>query len=715
MVFKPTHTDTNLSPFTGMTRESWIEAGKYLLEGVFNNIRDFEAPVVLPRTETEITYPHSGSDPQSFRQQQLAEIFEGLTRTFFIAAPLIHEEPDLKINGIVLKDYYRHHILRVIDPEDDMFVGSYEYLSKLTGSKDPTKVFQQTVETCALVIGLWLSEREIWDDYDEKEKNAIADFLGGFAGAPTVPQNWRFFNMLSLAFLNMHGYKIDQNIMIDHAQAILSYYTGDGWYRDGQCFDYYSCWAFNLYAPIWNIWYGYENLPYIAERFEEYSNKLMETYPSFFDLDGHTNMWGRSCIYRFAAPSPFIGNLLLRHHSIDPGTARRICSGSLLQFLSRDDFLSEDGVPMLGFYGQFGPLVQGYSCAESPYWLGKAFLCLYLPKDHPFWTDTEKSGWIFSSAVKETHLAGPGLVFSNHSANKETILRTAKVRKEKKDIHGMWNYGKLSYNSAFPWESTPMINTEGFDTKEVESEQYVIKDLTTGDLLHPNVILYGKYNGQSDSSITDHSSGTLAASPAGRPDPGIFYRRLFFGFDMNTENHWNQAVDAADHPMPLGILRADRLRLYRKPVRITLGSYGFPDNGTVITEVSNGSAKAIILEGKDHMGCPRKLAMTVYDGWDAINITKSRGTNPDSPDSIVLFASATRKNLYDAGEQYIMISQVITRTDDTPFTEEELFPVGSVEYTDETGTGAYGPVKLKLKSGKILVFDFSGMESSLTL
>ena len=54
MVFKPTFTDYELSPFTGMTRESWIEAGKYLLEGVFRHIETFESPVVVFRKETKL-------------------------------------------------------------------------------------------------------------------------------------------------------------------------------------------------------------------------------------------------------------------------------------------------------------------------------------------------------------------------------------------------------------------------------------------------------------------------------------------------------------------------------------------------------------------------------------------------------------------------------------------------------------------------------------
>ena len=112
----------------------------------------------------------------------------------------------------------------------------------------------------------------------------------------------------------------------------------------------------------------------------------------------------------------------------------------------------------MGFYGQFSPLVQGYSCAESPLWLGKAFLCLHLPAEHPFWTAKENNGtWeeLGEKEVKVTCLDGPALCFSNHQANGETILRTGKVVKRPGDVHGMWNYSKLCYNTKYPWEAEP--------------------------------------------------------------------------------------------------------------------------------------------------------------------------------------------------------------------------------------------------------------------
>ncbi|MFR4440182.1 MAG: DUF2264 domain-containing protein, partial [Hungatella sp.] len=294
MAFQPKTLNYEVSPYTGLTRESWVEAGEYLLTGIFQNIKDFKDPVVMPRYETEVTYPNASTPDYKVQ----AEYFEGLARSFFLSAPLIHNNPDLEICGYSMREYYKSQVLRACTPGDPNYVLNFSYMESLAPQSDPFHAYQQTVETCALVICLWLCKEEIWDTYTKEEKDRIADFIMDFAKGNTVPQNWRLFNMLDLAFLHMEGYEIDKDLMRDHAQVILNYYAGDGWYRDGHSFDYYSCWAFNVYAPIWNLWYGYENEPYLAERFEENSNRLMETYGDFFDRDGFTNMWGRSNIYR---------------------------------------------------------------------------------------------------------------------------------------------------------------------------------------------------------------------------------------------------------------------------------------------------------------------------------------------------------------------------------------------------------------------------------
>lgn len=703
MKFEPKSLDYNLSPCTGLTRESWLEAGKYMLEGIFRHIDDFEDPVVMPRQETEITYPHLRDSEEAQHTQRLAEVFEGLTRSFFIAAPMIQNIPELEICGYSMAKYYKNQVLRCCTRGDALYIGTYEDQQDITGHSDPFRAFQQTVETCALVICLWVSREQIWDTYTREEKDIIADFLESYAHENTVPQNWRLFNMLDMAFLHMEGYPIQKDVMLDHAQAILNYYAGDGWYRDGHSFDYYSCWAFNVYAPIWNLWYGYENAPYLAKQFEEHSNRLMETYGDFFDKDGWTNMWGRSNIYRNAATSAFDGNMLLRDSKGDPGLARRISSGSLMQFLGREDFLW-DGIPTLGFYGQFSPLVQGYSCAESPFWLGKAFLCLHLPADHPFWTARENNGtWdgLKKDQVKVTVLNGPALCFSNHEANGETILRTGKVVKNVGDIHGMWNYSKLCYNTKYPWESIPRNSVSGESAPgsagevekacPVEAQQYVLLDSTTGKVSRANVTFW-------------HGE-----------EKEVLYRRQFFDYRLDTECHWIQAINLADFVVPCGILRVDKLRLHRCPVKLTLGSYGFPDNGTEVIELTRRGGKAVILKGRDSRGSEKQMAMTVYyGGWKDLKLLHSTGTNPDSDKSIVLYAETDRKKQYGY-EPYILISQVLTKESHLDFEEDELFPIEELVYADPEWCGGYGPVIIRLKNGGEKYIEFEGIEGQLML
>lgn len=672
--------DFSLSPYTGLTRESWIDAAKYLLRGIFQHIPSMEAPVIVPRKEVKISYPREDSTLAHRR----AEYFEGLARSFFIAAPLIHIEPELEICGFSIREYYQQQVLRSCTKGDPNYVGDYQQLKEWNETEDPFAVFQQTVETSALVICLQVCKSEIWDRYTKEQKDIIADFLSGFAHQSTVPQNWRLFNMLDLAFLHQEGYPIDRDIMREHAQAILSYYAGDGWYRDGHSFDYYSAWAFQVYAPFWNQWYGYQEEPYLAKRFEENSNALMKTYGDFFDRDGFTMMWGRSNIYRNASTSAFEGNFLLNNTEADPGLARRIASGSLLQFINRDDFLHQ-GIPTLGFYGQFAPLVQGYSCAESPFWLGKAFLCLHLSKDHPFWTEKENNGsWeqLGSREVKETCLNGPALCFSNHQGNGETLLRTGKVLKNRGDEHGMWNYSKLCYNSKYPWESAP--------SREVEAQQYVLEDGTSGNIEKANITLWQGARNE------------------------VLYRRQFFNYELGREMHWMQAMNLADFTVPFGLIRVDKLRLFRRPIKLTLGAFGFPDQGTEISIVEKDQAKAIILKGYDFCHNEKQLVMTIYDGWDQLYYTKSCGTNPDSENSIVVYASLERKKHYGY-EPYVLISQVLTKESHEAFEVDEIFPIRSIEYTDPEACGGYGPIRIELKNSTVRVIDYDETEGNLQL
>ena len=107
--------------------------------------------------------------------------------------------------------------------------------------------------------------------------------------------------------------------------------------------------------------------------------------------------------------------------------------------------------------------------------------------------------------------------------------------------------------------------------------------------------------------------------------------------------------------------------------------------------------------------------MTIYDGFDDINITHSKGSNPDSENSIVIYATAKRENMYDAKEPYVLVSQVITSESDEDLKESEIFPIEEITYEDEFKTGSYGNVIVKLNNGDFKEINYAKIERNLTL
>lgn len=670
MRFKINTPDHEKSPYTGMTKRHWVDAAQFLLDGIFSNITDFDTPVYCPRTEFTVSYPNEGSP----EWKKYAAGFEGLARSFLIAAPLLHNRPDAVTAGYSVKDYYREHILRAVTKGTGDYMLSYRELEAMSGEKE--HCFQHTCECASLVIGLWQCKEIIWDTYTRQERDRIAGYLLEFGNARTVPHNWRLFNMLILGFLWSQGYEIDENKMRDHAQVILSYYAGDGWYRDGHRFDYYSPWAFHVYSAIWNVWYGYEKEPETAERFEAYSNSLLETYEGMFDRDAHVTMWGRSGIYRNAASAPFASVFFLRENRVEPGLARRINSGALLQFIENEKVF-ENGVPVLGFYGQFPPMLQDYSCAESPFWMANPFLCLNLPDAHPFWTETESNGdWetLSEDSYASYIMDGPGIAAFHQGANGAAEFCTAKNVFHPEDDY-IKAYIRLAFHSRYPWED--------FDYRGAEAMQYSLRYDREEQVQIPNIMLY-----------------------AGEKD-GVLYRQEYFGFRYNFQGL--ASMDLADIPLANGILHADRMRIHEKPFTLTVGAYGFPVEGKTVTERrTEENAEALIVKNQD-----RSLAFVSYWGFDSIERKERVGVNAVSKKSVLLYGRCRREEYYEY-RPYMMIYAVLT-VEGRDFTQEELFPIERIGFADAGKCGGTGPVEITLRSGRVLQVDYEGMEGRLRL
>jgi len=429
-----------VSPFTGVTRQHWVDAAEYLLDGAFSYIHNMDDAMKFPK-QHEKTYPN--------RADQIpTEKLEGFCRTLFVAAPLLREKPNLTLNNIKVADYYKHNLLNLINPNSQSYI-------KHRGNGGPNQIL---VEFGALAISLSVAPELLWDPLKQEQKDALAATMLSYGDGPTIGSNWRFFNIFILSFFKEKGYQVNEKLLLSYLDKITEAYRGYGWYNDAPAYDYYSMWAFQMYGPLWAQWYGKKHYPTYAKKFMDNLAELPDNYPYMFNDQGQMNMWGRSIAYRFGAVAPLAFTGYLNDPAkVNYGWMRRIASSSMLQFLQNPNFM-EDRVPTLGFYGAFEPATQVYSCRGSVYWMGKAFLALLLPADNPFWTAKENNGaWereLEKNRVYNKFQPGSNLMITNYTNSGSSEIRswcheTAAADWQK--FRSTENYNKLAYNTDFPW------------------------------------------------------------------------------------------------------------------------------------------------------------------------------------------------------------------------------------------------------------------------
>ncbi|WP_435139173.1 DUF2264 domain-containing protein [Formosa sp. A9] len=640
-VFHVEQPDLVKSPYTGMTKTHWKAAALYLLEGAFTYIDTYTDAMKFPKLPGK-SYPQN-------QDQIPTEKLEGLCRTLFVAAPLLKDEPDLIINNIEVARYYRHQILNLLNPDSDA------YIPPRTPDQGPTQIL---VEFGALAISLFIAPEAIWEPLSQQEKDNIARTMLSYGNGPTVPSNWRFFNIFILSFFKDQGFAINDNLLQSYLDLSLKQYRADGWYNDAPAYDYYSMWAFQLYGILWSEFYGNKYLPETAKAFTNNFADMADNYPYLFSENGEMIMYGRSISYRFASisPLPFLGTL--KHKDINYGWMRRIASGVLLQFLSQPDFL-EDGVPTLGFYGHFEPAVQNYSCRGSVYWMGKAFLGLLIPDDNPFWNATENNGpWehqFEKNRVYNTFQEQSNLLITDYPNSGASELRAwchEKVADDWQKFRSSENYNKLAYNSAFPWQA----------------------DGNSGEV-SMNYAFKNQNNTWEVFRLYDFKAFKN----------GIYYRNAVLETDENVK------MQLADIPLANGILRID-INNSKTPIPMRLGHYALPRlNQDIVYTLKriDGHDIAIIDNGV------YQLAMVNLKGWEDIEYIETEGLHPTANTSGLLNVSAN----YLPERNTVFSTLLLWKASGETWSNEELMPIKQwVENKDE--------ITVIMKNGDIKTISF---------
>lgn len=645
-IFSVNQPDYNKSPYSGMNRDHWKDAALYLLKGAFSYVKTIDDPMYFPKEEGK-SYPRTDSQIPTAK-------LEGLCRTLFMAAPLLKENPQLEINGIKVADYYRHQLVKLTDPNSDT------YIKPRAANMGP---HQNLVEFGGLSVSLFAIPEILWNPLSAEQKEALKTTMISYGDGPTIPQNWKFFNIFILSFFKSQGYQVNEALLNEYVQKALGHYMGDGWYNDNPAFDYYSMWAFQMYGMFWSEYFGKKYYPAYAAQFADNFKPLKSNYPYMFGRNGEMIMWGRSITYRFGASSPLPFTGFEKNPSTNYGWLRRIASGSLLQFLQNPAYL-KDHVPTLGFYGSFDPAVQSYSCRGSVYWCAKAFLGLLLPESNPYWSVKENEGpWATAELTKGTVLntleQGANILITDYPNIGAAEIRarcTAKIANVPEPYRGGESYNRLSYNSAFPWQA------DG-ENGEV-AMNYVVKNDTTGKWEPLHLYTFKRYENQ------------------------IYYR------DVDMEFNKDIQFQLADITLPNGILRVDKVS-GAAPHDIRLGHYSLPQLSTPVKERTltvRGNTVKIIDNGK------YQLAMVPLKGWNTTQIIHTQGLHPAATNSAVI--NVSDRFMPGATQKKIYITLLLWKKTGEKWSEQELVPVTKI--SDKAGVIS---LMINNKESKTVKFD----------
>lgn len=616
--------DYRKSPYTGMTRRHWIEAGEYLLQGAFNYIHTLDDQMYFPK-QLEKTYPRKpGEIP-------VAKL-EGLARTLFIAAPLLKDNPQLTMNGIKVADYYRHQLINISNPQ------SKSYIPHRKGGPSQT-----LLELGSLAISMKAAQDVLWNPLTKAQKDSLAATMLSYGEGPTIGSNWMFFNVFILSFLKDQGYAVNETYLESNLQKLLARYRGEGWYNDAPAYDYYSAWAYQTYGPIWAEMFGKKHYPTYAEQFLRNQHDMVANYPYMFSRDGRMNMWGRSICYRFAAAAPLSLYEYDGSGDVNYGWMRRIASATLLQFLENPEFL-EDGVPTMGFYGPFAPAVQIYSCRGSVYWCGKAFLSLLLPENSQYWSVTENNGaWekeLRKGQVYSKFQPATNLLITNYPNCGGSEMRSwchETVAKDWQKFRSTENYNKLAYHTEFPWMADGKNGeiSMNYGTKNKKGEWEVLRLYTFKSF-----------------------------------EDGIYRRDAVLETD-NTVKY-----QLADIPLPYGILRVDKVSV-SAPTEICLGHYSLPRLQSDIKETRckvNKQDIPVLSNGE------YSLVMIPLKGWEkTYTVYPEEGLHPVSGKCALSMVS----DRLSADKIYVTLQLWKKGNGKKRFTKKELNPVKSVRVSDD--------------------------------
>lgn len=360
--------DWKTSPYTGYTRDTWVEITGMILSGVMQHVDPRTGIFTFPAPEGSFARIAEHSAEERIREME--RILVGAV--IYYAATGKDRVPGYE--GSILQPFINAFI-RGTDPGDPLYWG------------EPRKADQTG---SGYILGLYLAPDRFWDPLTDFQKHNLIRYLEKNSVNATWDNNHHLFHLVTTRFLETHGGEGSRERHGKTLARLLGWYRGDGWYIDGnnRGFDYYNLWGFQLYLnwilrfdPVWSGLFG--------DRIRWNASRFMETAPWLYSRSSGHIPWGRSLCYRFASSVAIGWNLINGDTTLSPGLARRLLSGDLKYFMDKG-CLADDGLMYIGYHGRNYDLAERYNSPGDPYFALEGLCVLLLPEDHPFWTAVEE-------------------------------------------------------------------------------------------------------------------------------------------------------------------------------------------------------------------------------------------------------------------------------------------------------------------------------------
>lgn len=277
----------------------------------------------------------------------------------------------------------------------------------------------QTLVDAAFIAESFLRGYDrLWTPLDEVTKKRYIEEFQQLRRIDPPYTNWLLFSSTIESFLAKAGASYDEYRINSAIRKVEEWYTGDGWYADGEsfAFDYYTSYVFHpMYLETLQAAHDagmrtridYKRYYDRALRRAQKHALILER---FISPEGTFPVFGRSITYRMATMQPLA--LIAWYQRLPAGVTNGQVRAGLTAVMKRmfasDNNFNEKGFLTIGFTGRQPNIADSYTNNGSLYMTTLSFMPLGLPAAHPFWTDaaqdwTGKRAWSEQPFPKDSH------------------------------------------------------------------------------------------------------------------------------------------------------------------------------------------------------------------------------------------------------------------------------------------------------------------------